>query len=348
MSTVATYRVFIGDVREQLRILPAASAHCVITSPPYWNLRQYLPPDHPAKAQEIGQELTPQDYVHHLVEVFREIRRVLRPDGTVWLNLADTYSRGVRSQVPSDTQRGKGSRTHGAVTAAKGSGGAGVADRLAKNLLGIPWRVALALQDDGWILRSDIIWAKENPLPESVKDRPTRSHEYIFLLAQAPRYYYNAAAIAEPVRFGDNGSYFDRGKTEAAHPHQGRDQRPKDRRRHDAVGGQKYRLVHHGEPGIFTGTDRRNRRDVWFISTQPYAGSHYAAWPERLVELMVLAGCPEGGTVLDPFAGSGTTLAVANRLGRHAIGIDINPEYVPLIHQRCQQPGFVWASDGGG
>lgn len=224
-------------------------------------------------------------------------------------------------------------------------GGVGFPDRPAKNLLGIPWRVALVLQDDGWILRSDIIWSKVNPLPESVTDRPTRSHEYIFLLVQNPRYYYNAAAIAEPVRVGDNGSYFDRGKTGAVHPHQGRDQRSKERRRHDAFGGNKYHALHHGEPGVFTGADTRNRRDVWIIPTQPYTGTHYAAWPERLVELMILAGCPEGGVVLDPFAGSGTTLAVANRLGRHAIGIEINPEYVSLIHQRCQQSGFVWASD---
>lgn len=315
---IADYRVLVGDALEQLRTLPDQSVQCVVTSPPYYGLRDY------GVDGQIGLESTPQEYVAKLVEIFREVRRVLREDGTVWLNLGDSFSRGARTLYANDATRGTGSK-HATVSNAGGYGVSGMADRTPKNLLGIPWRVAFALQDDGWILRSDIIWAKGSPMPESVSDRPTRSHEYIFLLSKEARYYYDAEAIAEPLS-----------RPEEA-----------ERKKPAQFGG---RLKHQNTPtrlasgNPYTGTalGTRNKRSVWHINTTGYPDAHFAVWPEKLVEPMILAGCPEGGTVLDPFAGSGTTLAVANRLGRHAIGIELNPEYVQLIHQRAQQPGFVF------
>lgn len=301
--SVGNVRVLVGDAVAQLATLPDASVDCVVTSPPYWGLRSYLPEGHPAKGDELGQETTAAHYITRLVAAMVAVRRVLKPRGTLWLNLADSYAH--------------------------------------KQLQMVPTRVALALQDAGWLLRSDIIWHKPNAMPASVQDRPTSSYEHVFLLAQQPQYYYDAAAIAETAVAGDNGSYFDRGKTGAVHANQGRDRRDKQRR----VGKRTYEgfNARWAERSVHAGT--RNRRDVWSIPTQPYRGAHFAVWPEKLVELMILAGCPEGGTVLDPFAGSGTTLAVANRLGRHAVGIELNAAYMPLIRERCRQSRFVLAAE---
>lgn len=397
--TVATYRVLIGDVREQLRQLPDASVQCVITSPPYYGLRSYLPAGHPDKPKELGLEETPQQYIEHLVAVFREVRRVLRDDGTLWLNLGDSFSRGERPKYAKDALRGMNAGSkHVAVTEAFGYGGGIMADRPEKNLLGIPWRVAFALQEDGWILRSDIIWAKPNPFPESVKDRPTRSHEYVFLMSKSPRYYYDAEAIKED---GITHLYDKRYGPGAP----GRERTGEAWNQHGPY------KPHSGFKSLDT-TQGRNKRDVWTVATQPYSEAHFATFPEALVEPMILAGCPamvcvqcgtprhritttryvkspvhgsgsitgrrdggdgmsryhemprvdavrettgwtdcgcgagwDAGTVLDPFAGSGTTLAVANRLGRHAIGIELNPEYLPLIERRCAQPGFVFEGE---
>ncbi len=307
--------VLIGDVLTQLKHLADQSVQTCITSPPYYGLRDY------GVSGQIGLEATPYAYVEQLVAVFREVRRVLRNDGVVFLNLDDTYASTGDKGVYHDPKY--------PVVAPK-------------NLLGIPWRVALALQEDGWILRSDIIWAKGNPIPESVKDRPTRSHEYIFLLSKSPHYYYDAQAIAERAVAGDNGSYFDRGKTGAVHANQGKDRRDKQR----LVGKRTY-VGFNDRWNASTKSLTRNRRDVWFINPQPYPEAHFAVWPEKLVELMVLAGCPEGGTVFDPFAGSGTTLAVANKLGRHAIGIELNPAYIKLIEKRCAQSTWVLSVEKG-
>lgn len=332
--TTATYRVLVGDVREQLQQLPDASVQCVITSPPYYGLRSYLPPDHPAKAQELGQETAPRQYIENLVAVFRDIKRVLRPDGTCWVNLGDAYAGSGRGAWANPSDAVKETYIPDPATLP-----ATTWDRPAKNLLMLPARFALAMQDDGWILRSKIVWVKGNAMPSSVKDRPTNAYEEIFLFSLCRHYYYDAAAIAEPAVAGDNGSYFDRGKTGAVHPNQGRDRRDKQR----LVGKRTYVGFNDRWQAQGVVPLTRNRRDVWIINTQPYREAHFAVWPEKLVALMVLAGCPEGGTVLDPFCGSGTTLAVANRLGRHAIGIDLNPDYVPLIERRCGQPGFVFA-----
>lgn len=195
-----------------------------------------------------------------------------------------------------------------------------------KDLMGIPWRVAFALQEDGWYLRSEIIWSKPAPMPESVKDRPTRSHEQVFLLSKQPRYYYDADAIREPYA-EDSVERVVRGRSN----------------RHKWVdGGPGSQTLAADISKACSSPLGRNKRDVWSVNTAGFPGAHFATFPEALVEPMILAGCPEGGTVLDPFAGSGTTLAVANRLGRHAIGIELNPAYVQLIHQRCQQSGFVF------
>lgn len=323
--TEATIQLLIGDAMTQVRTLPQASIDTCITSPPFWGLRHYLPRTHPHKNVELGQEATPQEYITRLVAVFREVKRVLRPEGTLWVNIGDAYAGSGRGAWahPSAAVKETYVPQPGATRHLR-------PDRPPKNLLMLPARFALAMQDDGWILRSDIIWHKPNGLPSSVKDRPTSSYEHIFLFSQQPQYYYDARAIAEPAVVGDNGSYFDRGKTGETHANQGKDRREK------------------------SVPSTRNKRDVWreevadneipavwSVSTAAYRGAHFAVWPQKLVEIMIVAGCPSGGTVLDPFAGSGTTLAVANRLGRHAVGIELNPDYAPLIAERCAQGSWV-------
>ena len=335
MSAVATYRVLVGDALEQLRTLPDASVQCVVTSPPYFGLRDY------GVEGQMGLEPTPETYVQRLVEVFREVRRVLRDDGAIWLNLGDSFA-GSNRGVTSDGKIAGGDKQATSKGTMTGSiQKAGVPNGLkSKDLIGIPWRVAFALQADGWWLRSDIVWEKPNPMPESVQDRPTRSHEYIFLLAKAERYYYDADAIREPaVALNDHdatgpgydapGQITQRGNRRDKQRGHGRSHAGFNDR-WDAMTKEEQQA--HG----------RNKRDVWTVATQGYAGAHFAVFPEKLIEPMILAGCPVGGTVLDPFAGSGTTLAVANRLGRHAIGIELNPQYVALIHERCQQPVWIF------
>jgi len=322
---MATCRVLVGDAAAVLRGLPDASVHCCITSPPYYGLRDY------GVAGQIGLEPTVDAYVAQLVAVFREVRRVLRPDGTLWLVLGDSYGRGSRGRWHGDGARGRNKRRAWAAYPD------GAAEQPAKQLLGIPWRVAFALQADGWILRADIVWAKPNPLPESVRDRPTRAHEFVFLFARSPRYWYDAAAIAEPAASGDQpppGGDADGLRDDPAEPHAAR------RVKYDALD----RRIYRGFRDRWVPRATRNRRDVWVVRTgsPPVAADHFAPFPEALVAPMILAGCPEGGVVLDPFAGSGTTLAVANRLGRHAVGIELNPAYADLIRRRCQQAAWTW------
>ena len=318
-------QVLTGDALERLRTLPAAAVHCCITSPPYYGLRDY------GVDGQIGLEDTPEAYVGRLVAVFREVRRVLRDDGTLWLNLGDSYASTTannggyseKSTLAGFTRPDtKGRLANDAASGFRLRHGVKL-----KDLLGIPWRVAFALQADGWWLRSDIIWAKPNPMPESVTDRPTRSHEYVFLLSKSARYQYDAAAIAEPSVDTWKASEMAR--------------RPDAKMNKLYDSGQNIRI---GAPTRHStqGRNTRNKRDVWTVATEPYADAHFAVFPEALVEPMVLAGCPVGGTVLDPFAGSGTTLAVANRLGRHAIGIELNADYVTLIHKRCQNNSWVF------
>lgn len=286
MGNVTLYN---GDCRDVLGGMDAESVQCVVTSPPYFGLRNYQ------VVGQIGLEQTPDAYVAEMVAVFREVRRVLRDDGTLWLNLGDSYSRG--------------------------SGGDGTQGVAPKNLLGIPWRVAFALQEDGWYLRSDIIWAKPNPMPESVKDRPTRSHEYIFLLTKSARYYYDADAIREP-NTPDMIERAARGHT------RGGTVESRDASRQDRVSLMEKRAIT---------ANGRNKRDVWTIATHPYAAAHFATFPPKLIEPCILAGCPAGGVVLDPFAGAGTTLLVAKNHGRASVGIELNRDYCDLIVGRCAQ-----------
>jgi len=308
-----------GDCRSILSGLPDQSIHCCVTSPPYFGLRDY------GHAGQIGLEQTPDAYVAELVAVFREVRRVLRDDGTLWLNLGDSYNAAGRT--------GHGSRDgfKQATNRASASGfdncRPSVSQLKEKDLIGIPWRVAFALQADGWYLRQDIIWAKPNPMPESVTDRCTKAHEYIFLLSKSARYYYDAAAIAEPFadeRMGASGVKF-------GVPEQYAD---------DAGRG--------GDQGLskFNGTDRtgRNRRSVWTVATQPFKEAHFATFPPALIEPCILAGCPEGGTILDPFGGAGTTGLVADRLNRNAILIELNPEYATMAHARIHGDAPLLAS----
>ena len=303
------HHVLVGDATERLRELPEQSIHTCVTSPPYFGLRDY------GRDGQIGLEDTPDAYVQRLVEVFREVRRVLRDDGTVWLNLGDSYG-----ATGGDTHSGFNERYSG--TGGEGSKQNamldGVKDRKIttgvrpKNLLGMPWRVAFALQADGWYLRQDIIWHKPNPMPESVRDRCTKAHEYVFLLSKGSRYYYDADAIKEPIadpkRAGksERVNYADTSKLGRAtvDPH---------------------RVIR---------KPRRNRRSVWTVPTRPYKGAHFATFPPDLIEPCILAGCPSGGTVLDPFGGCGTTAGVALANGRNAVLCELNPEYAELVQDR--------------
>jgi DNA modification methylase len=300
--------LYQGDCRATLAQLPEASVHCVVTSPPYWGLRDYG-----LGADALGLEPTPDLYVQHLVEIFRLVKRVLRDDGTLWLNLGDAYSSTTKGDNRPDAQQrprdphgfhsGSGTRWH--------TGTWEVQTGLKpKDLCGMPWRVAFALQADGWYLRSDIIWHKPNPMPESVRDRPTKSHEYLFLLSKSARYFYDQEAVKEP----QHGAMQRRGAvcTLARSRATGRQD-----------GGR-----------VWQDTGFRNRRSVWTIATQPTKHAHFATFPPRLVEPCILAGCPADGTVLDPFAGAGTTLLVAKRHGRHGLGIELNPTYCELAAAR--------------
>jgi len=296
----ACMAILCGDALTVLSEMEDQSVNCCVTSPPYFGLRDY------GEDGQLGLERTPEEYVANLVAVFREVRRVLRDDGTLWLNLGDSYATGTTSDR-TPTQTGKhGYWQNPAVNKRIDARSIGLKP---KDLVGIPWRVAFALQADGWYLRSDIIWAKPNPMPESVTDRPTKAHEYVFLMSKSQQYYYDAEAIKEPC-VGQNA--------------------------HDTTGpgyhapGQSPNTGSRGG----NGTKTRNRRSVWTVATQPYKGAHFATFPEKLIEPCVLAGCPTNGTVLDPFAGSGTTGAVAKRLGRGFIGIELNPDYIGLCEER--------------
>jgi DNA modification methylase len=297
-----------GDCRETLKTLPDASVNCCVTSPPYFGLRDY------GHGGQIGLEESPDAFVQQMVGVFREVKRVLRDDGTLWLNLGDSYSPGARTTQVAPTLR------HSAKDAASGKQAylnnfavrpKGDAWSKPKDLLGIPWRVAFALQADEWYLRQDIIWHKPNPMPESVTDRCTKAHEYIFLLSKSARYFYDAEAICEPSE-GVSGGPFSQ-KT-----HEGR--------RSAMAGG--------AEIGRPEDKGTRNRRSVWSVVTKPYKAAHFATFPPDLIRPCILAGCPTGGTVLDPFGGSGTTGQVAMEEGRNAILCELNADYVGLIRKR--------------
>jgi len=295
--------ILCGDALEQLRTLEPESVQTCVTSPPYYNLRDY------GAAGQIGIEETPEEYIDKLVGVFREVRRVLRQDGTMWVNIGDTYAASRAYQVTET----KGTKGH------TFSGGAKVPNGCkAKDMIGIPWLLAFALRADGWYLRQDIIWHKTNAMPESVRDRCTKAHEYIFLLSKSPRYYFDAAAIREPCGSKGNARTFRGGGA--------------------YTGGRSFqnsaRVERESHGNGANSTAKRNKRSVWSIATAQFKAAHYATFPERLVEPCILAGCPEGGTILDPFAGSGTTGVVAKRLRRNFVGVEINPEYWQMAMER--------------
>lgn len=306
---MSTYRILTGDCRTTLATLPDASVQCCVTSPPYWGLRDYGTPE------QIGVESTPDAYVAELVAVFREVRRVLKDDGVCWLNLGDSYATcGGAHDGRNDNQRGVGAKRVHLV----GGGDQGprrpAFGTKPKDLVGIPWRVAFALQADRWWLRSDVIWAKPNPMPESVTDRPTKAHEYVFLLAKAERYYYDAEAISEPAVVCQQRTEPTRGVGYGAA--KGANGRTPDR------------------DGGFGSDGSRNARTVWPIPTQPYPGAHFAVMPEALATRCILAGSRVGDTVLDPFAGAGTTGVAALCNGRSFIGCEANAAYVQMARQR--------------
>jgi len=346
-----------GDVINRLKDIEDNTIQCVVTSPPYWGLRDYgtatwIGGDEDCshkreskksektitghknfeemngvgdaiyktechrcgakrKDEQLGLEETPEEYVNNMVKVFREVKRVLKDDGTLWLNLGDSYSSGGRSTTTNQTLRGD--NDYG-VTRPKSN-----KNIKPKDLIGIPWRVAFALQQDGWYLRQDIIWHKPNPMPESVTDRCTKSHEYIFLMSKSANYYYDAESIKEKTLTNDNIN------------------RDRDTTRLNNTPG-RTRMA-----GLKTNNyEKRNKRSVWKINTQPYKEAHFAVFPEKLPELCIKAGSKEGDIVLDPFFGSGTTGFVAQRLYRKWIGIELNPKYIKIANKRfVQQELFV-------
>ncbi len=328
-----------GNVLDALRALPDECVHCCVTSPPYWGLRDY------GVAGQIGLEKTPEEYTARLVAVFEEVRRILRKDGTLWLNLGDCYSSYFSKRSSWDPSGTKQQSNNGSLAAPSRE----VRGLKPKNLVGIPWRVAFALQAQGWYLRQDIVWNKPNPMPESVEDRPTRAHEYLFLFSKSEKYFYDYKAVLEPVaalaenkrRQSAVSLSFAREVSEPDRPGQTRSQHRVSR------SGNKQRKTG-AERGCPAGTGSnvrssipwegslRNRRSVWTIATEPFPGAHFATFPTALVEPCILAGSPMGGTVLDPFFGSGTTGLVARQLRRQWVGVELNPEYCDLALRRVQ------------
>ena len=336
-----------GDALEQLRALPSESVQCCVTSPPYWGLRDY------GVAAQLGLERRPEEYVANLVAVLREVRRVLKETGTLWLNLGDSYatSAGAVGRCPGGGEQGQRFLRQGHINTQPNR--MPLAGLKPKDLVGIPWMVAFALRADGWHLRQDIIWAKPNPMPESVRDRCTKAHEYIFLLSKSRRYFYDADAIAEPLAYGSvqrlsqptlgrqRGSDRVPGKTngplKAVYRKPYTNSSTKDYESNGAqdASSTKSRIVN----AILSGNlVSRNKRSVWTVTTKPFKGAHFATFPPDLIKPCILAGSAPGDVVLDPFAGSGTTGQVALQLGRQAILIELNASYLPLIRERCGLP----------
>lgn len=341
------YKIIQGDCIESLKTLDDESVNCCVTSPPYWGLRDYGTAEWKGgdpkcshkrdskhsdscstgqknlegaigdgiyktecpkcgatrKDSQLGLEETPEEYVANMVKVFSEVKRVLTKDGTLWLNLGDSYAGGGRGWQYS--KQGTIQQAHIDAGVKYGSPTGKINGLKSKDLVGIPWRVAFALQADGWYLRQDIIWHKPNPMPESVADRCTKAHEYIFLLSKSSKYYYDHEAIMEEASYKDQ---------------------PR--------GGSKNRYEQHEFGGDNKIYNTRNKRSVWTVNTRPYPEAHFATYPKKLIRPCIKAGCPQGGVVLDPFGGSGTTAEVANELQRDAILCELNPKYCELIEKR--------------
>ena len=297
-------QILQGDCIDSLKKLEDQSINTCITSPPYWGLRDYN-----GEEKQLGLEDTPEEFVENLVKVFREVKRVLRDDGTVWLNLGDSYA-GNNSRASNNGRAGYGAVREGVFTKT----GKGLK---AKDLVGIPWRVALALQQDGWYLRQDIIWHKPNPMPESVRDRCTKAHEYIFLLSKQAKYYFDNEAIKEDSIYAPNKTHE---KEREKGYYKGKWANPEKGSRHDGS----FKAIR----------DKKNKRSVWKVATKGYKEAHFATYPTALIEPCVLAGCPKDGVVLDPFAGSGTTGIVASNHGRNSVLLELNEEYIEIAKKR--------------
>lgn len=374
-EVIGSATLYLGDVRDVLKELPDESVHCCVTSPPYWGLRDY------GFKGQIGLEKTPEEYVRVIVSVFREVRRILRDDGTLWLNIGDCYATGAGKvgDHPGGGEQGKrwaGNHPgranqnvgRGHPKRADGSGGHVYLGPMQqpnrmpqeglkpKDLVGIPWRVAFALQADGWWLRQDIIWSKPSPMPESVTDRCTKSHEYIFLLSKSQRYYYDQESIKEPAAYGVPNSPesikspYGQGYTRRANkPVAGWATGATD---HSAIAHARPKDAGRKEQGLRQSTkfgsvagwrkdeklrsSSRNKRSVWSVATEPCPEAHFATFPQKLIEPCILAGCPEGGVTLDPFSGYGTTSVVAHNLGRRSVAIEGKPEYYAMAKSRIQ------------
>jgi len=308
--------IICGDSLEVLKTLDNESIDCCITSPPYWGLRDY------GVEGQFGLEKTPEEYVDKMVEVFREVKRVLKKEGTCWLNLGDTYY-NFRGYTDYSTKQTISNNEAHKMNCASGERNSKQDNLKGKDLVGIPWMTALALRADGWYLRQDIIWHKPNPMPESVTDRCTKSHEYIFLLAKSQKYYFDNEAIKEPANYD--------GRKDTTHKGS----------KKDPLGycvGNPNTLSMHGEHERWNknkdGEYVRNKRSVWTITTKPFKEAHFATFPEDLIKPCVLAGCPEQGTILDPFSGAGTTGVVTKKNNRNFIGIELNPKYVEMAERR--------------
>lgn len=324
-------KIINGDCREVLRGLGDQSINCCVTSPPYFGLRDY------GVDGQIGLEESPDAFVAQMVDVFREVRRVLREDGTLWLNLGDSYTGSGKGGNPEGSPHQKQATNRGTVPM-KGV----ITDDFGlgrKQLIGIPWRVALALQADGWYLRQDIIWSKPNPMPESVKDRCTKAHEYIFMLSKSPSYYYDAAAIAEPAIYAGLSGQDESGFKDAKlYSGKHSDKQRGHARRHAGFNDRWDKMT---KAQQCSGT--RNKRSVWEVPTKPFPESHFATFPPDLIEPCIRAGCPVGGVVLDPFGGAGTTGLVSDRNQRNAVLIELNPAYVKIAQNRLEKDGGMFS-----
>jgi len=314
-------KIYTGDCLEWLRQMPDNFIDCCVTSPPYFGLRDYL------VAGQIGLEETPELYVAKLVEVFTDVKRVLKKEGTLWLNLGDSYA------ANGNTRNGEGEIRNLSTSKFHG-GNAHLSQRRTtgkfpnckpKDLIGIPWMLAFALRADGWYLRQDIIWHKPNPMPESVTDRCTKAHEYIFLLAKSGKYYYDQQAIFEAANYDGRKDTIMKGSAKYQNGFYPTD-----------VKTQSIAVVGHErwKNKIDDEIHARNKRSVWTVTTKPFSEAHFATFPEDLISDCIKAGCPENGTVLDPFMGAGTTAIVAKKLNRNYIGIELNESYVTMANKR--------------
>ena len=337
------FRIHVGDCRDSMRSMAAGSAQCCVTSPPYFGLRDY------GVDGQIGLEPTPGEYVTQMVQVFAEVWRVLADDGVLWLNLGDSYA--------NDSKWG-GSSSGKHVLALHGDSGIGRGKRetglKSKDLIGIPWRVAFALQEAGWYLRQDVIWHKPNPMPESVTDRCTKAHEYLFMLTKNERYFFDHEAIKEPAKeWSGQAATFDRGANPvAAHilPGQSAAQhRPRKPGKNEELGKRQYAGFNaRWDAATADGAPpTRNRRSVWTVATRPFKGAHFATFPPALIEPCVLSGSRPGDTVLDPFGGAGTTALVATQHGRRSVLCELNPAYADIAERRVATALFGDLAFGG-